>query len=109
MDINFDHIEFSRSNSSKQRKACGECNSFEHTAKMCPNKPCSHCNETGHVSSACEIVKEKNRARNRIENMTPERREKQRERKRTSSMSEEQKEKDSSKLDSSEIDITESI
>ena len=58
MDINFDHIEFSGSNSSKQRKACGECGSFEHTAKTCPNKPCSHCNETGHASSACEIVKE---------------------------------------------------
>ena len=73
MDINFNHIEFNRNNnSSKQRKACGECNnSFEHTAKMCPNKPCcSHCNETGHVSSACEIVKEKNRARNRIEKHT---------------------------------------
>ena len=35
MDINFDHIEFSRSNSSKQRKACGECGSFEHTVLCC--------------------------------------------------------------------------
>ena len=51
MDINFEHIDFSSSNSSsKQRKACGECGSFEHTAKTCANKPCSHCNEIGHDS-----------------------------------------------------------
>ena len=37
MDINFDHIEFSRSNSSsKQRKACGKCGSFEHTVLTSP-------------------------------------------------------------------------
>ena len=67
MDINFEHIDFS-----KHRKACGECGSFDHTSPKCPNKPCSKCNQMGHIYSSCQIVKEERNARKRTIRMSEE-------------------------------------